>query len=117
MTTLVVVEDDESWRSCSGRSSARSIYSHATILLTSLWGKAGHSGKVAMGADDMNGNGWMAAGDGHELIGATTLGVLNGVVCEDTMVKWGVRIGVAEKVGRLRADTRGGGGGSSGDGT
>ena len=70
-----------------------------------------------MGADDMKGSDWLAAGDGHELIGATTLGVLRGVVCEDTMVKWGVRLGVAEKDGRLRADTRGGGGGSSSDGT
>ena len=70
-----------------------------------------------MGADDMNESDWMAAGDGHELIGATTLGVLNGVVYEDTMVKRGVRLGVAEKLGRLRADTRGGEGGSSSDGT
>ena len=44
MTTLLVVEDGESWCSCLGR---RSIYSHATISLTSLWGKAGHPGKVA----------------------------------------------------------------------
>ena len=41
--------------------------------------------------------------------------MLNGVVYEDTMVKRGVRLGVAEKLGRLRADTRGGGGGSSSD--
>ena len=59
----------------------------------------------------------MAAGDGLELIGATTLGVLRGVVCKDAMVKWGVRLGVAEKDGRLRADTRGGGGRRSSDGT
>jgi len=87
MTTLAVVEDVESCRSCSGRRSARSIYSHATIFFTSLWGMAGHPGKVAMGADGKNGSDRMAAGDGLELIGATTLGVLRGVVCEDAMVK------------------------------
>ena len=65
----------------------------------------------------MNGSDWLAGGDGHGLIGATTLGVLKGVVCEDTMVKWGVRLVDAEKDGRLKADTRGGGRGSSSDGT
>ena len=29
----------------------------------------------------------MAAGDEPELIGATTLGVLKGMVCEDAMIK------------------------------
>ena len=77
---------------------------------------AGQPGKVAMGADGKIGSDWMAAGEGPELTGATILGVLKGVACEDTMVKWGVRLGVAEKVGRLRADTSGGGGRCSSDG-
>ena len=45
-----------------------------------------------MGADGKNGSDWMAAGDGPELTGATILGVLKGVVWEDTMVKWGLGI-------------------------
>ena len=40
-----------------------------------------------MGVDDNNESHQMAAGDEPELIGATTLGVLKGMVCEDTMIK------------------------------
>ena len=52
------------------------------IFFTSFWGIAGHPGKVTMGVDDKNESDWMAAGDGPVLIGATTLVVLKGVVCE-----------------------------------
>ena len=57
------------------------------------------------------GDGFSVAGSRGKGLGAVIgLGVLESVVCEDTMFSWGPVVG-DEKTGRFRADTRGGGGG------
>jgi len=76
----------------------------------------GHPGKTMGGVAGFPGDGFSDAGSRGKGLGAAIgLGVLESVVCEDTMFTWGLVVG-DERTGRFRADTRGGGGGGGGEG-